>query len=442
MTMNDIVVSAPGKVLLLGGYAVLERPHPGLVIAATSRFHVRLEFKPTTAALRLAIDSPQWAGGWSQRYVFAEQTLQPLNAAVARNKYVEDTVAIALRFLSAQAQLPANGEIALTLLADNDFYSQQNALKARSLPLSLEGLSALPQHLPVEGDVAKTGLGSSAAMITSLCGALLMRFTPGVDIETVHRLAQVCHALVQGKIGSGFDVCAACFGSMQYVRYDAAVMKTILASDAMPTGTQVASCVAAPLWNHTREAVRLPRHVSLMCGDVCGGSETPSMSKAILQYKQTNHAEWDALVKANAVAVQALRALVALEASATYDVVAFKLAAQPSSAWTASCDISSAFCAASKALAHARACLRALGEGADVPVEPPSQRALCDATLACAGVLASGVPGAGGFDAVFALVVGPAARGGVETAWTARNVCPLPLQAGPGGLQCKPLSRA
>lgn len=69
--------------------------------------------------------------------------------------------------------------------------------------------------------VAKTGLGSSAALVTSLLGALLQFF--GVvrleeskahdkDIRIVHNLAQLVHSHAQGKIGSGFDVSAAVFG--------------------------------------------------------------------------------------------------------------------------------------------------------------------------------------------------------------------------------------
>lgn len=37
-------VSAPGKVLMSGGYLVLERPNSGLVVSTTARFYTRVEW--------------------------------------------------------------------------------------------------------------------------------------------------------------------------------------------------------------------------------------------------------------------------------------------------------------------------------------------------------------------------------------------------------------
>lgn len=71
--------------------------------------------------------------------------------------------------------------------------------------------------------VAKTGLGSSAALTTSLVGALLQHLGV-VDLAgneaavaegkmRVHNLGQISHSLAQGKVGSGFDVASAVFGT-------------------------------------------------------------------------------------------------------------------------------------------------------------------------------------------------------------------------------------
>jgi phosphomevalonate kinase len=37
------VISAPGKVLIAGGYLVLDQKYSGLVVAATSRFYAAIE---------------------------------------------------------------------------------------------------------------------------------------------------------------------------------------------------------------------------------------------------------------------------------------------------------------------------------------------------------------------------------------------------------------
>lgn len=61
----------------------------------------------------------------------------------------------------------------------------------------------------------KTGLGSSAALVSSLVAALfhyvgLMNSQQQRDLS--HNVAQFCHCSAQGKVGSGFDVSAAFYG--------------------------------------------------------------------------------------------------------------------------------------------------------------------------------------------------------------------------------------
>lgn len=64
--------------------------------------------------------------------------------------------------------------------------------------------------------------------------------------------------------------------------------------------------------------------------------------------------------------------------------------------------------------AHPSICLRpcrSMGEAAGVPLEPPPQTALVDSLLSASDrVLAAGVPGAGGYDAVFAICRGSSSR--------------------------------
>lgn len=91
-----------------------------------------------------------------------------------------------------------------------------------------------------------------------------------------------------------------------------------------------------------------------------------------------------------------------------------------------------------------------------MPIEPSAQTRLVDATSALPGVCCAGVPGAGGVDAVFAIVVHPDAEHGVQKLWASWRigqeepgqaeeqgdptapkgfVCPLLLTASAGGLQ-------
>jgi phosphomevalonate kinase len=88
------------------------------------------------------------------------------------------------------------------------------------------------------GDVKKTGLGSSAAMTSSLVSAILLHFGT-IDIHSIngikiaHNVAQASHCFAQGKIGSGFDVCSAIFGTHAYQRFSPAFLNSIFENDTL-----------------------------------------------------------------------------------------------------------------------------------------------------------------------------------------------------------------
>ena len=92
---------------------------------------------------------------------------------------------------------------------------------------------------------------------------------------------------------------------------------------------------------------------------------------------------------------------------------------------------------------QARKLLKQMGECAGVGIEPDEQTALADATERLPGVVCAGVPGAGGVDAIYAIVLSSQARERVEWLWstwsssstttdtaaTVTSVCPLLLRA-------------
>lgn len=52
---SSVCVSAPGKVLITGGYLVLDQQYAGLVLASTARFYARAS-SSSAAQVRDAID--------------------------------------------------------------------------------------------------------------------------------------------------------------------------------------------------------------------------------------------------------------------------------------------------------------------------------------------------------------------------------------------------
>lgn len=84
--------------------------------------------------------------------------------------------------------------------------------------------------------MAKTGLGSSAAMTTAVVAALLhylgvvnlscLTEDDVADLDVVHVIAQTAHCIAQGKVGSGFDVSSAVYGSQRYIRFSPEVLSS------------------------------------------------------------------------------------------------------------------------------------------------------------------------------------------------------------------------
>lgn len=46
------------------------------------------------------------------------------------------------------------------------------------------------------------------------------------DLDVVHVIAQTAHCIAQGKIGSGFDVSSAVYGSQRYIRFSPEVLSS------------------------------------------------------------------------------------------------------------------------------------------------------------------------------------------------------------------------
>ena len=152
-------------------------------------------------------------------------------------------------------------------------------------------------------------MGSSAALTTSLVGALLHALGI-VDVEAtafaesrriVHNLSQLAHCIAQGKIGSGFDVSAAVYGSQIYCRFDP--KKFNLDEEAASGSKLYAAVMDTSRWTQSVEKFSLPRGMGLIMADVCGGSSSSSMARGVLAWraKQADVAMpiWSKLAAAN-----------------------------------------------------------------------------------------------------------------------------------------------
>ena len=572
-------VSAPGKVLVVGGYLVLEAEHGGLVVATSSRFYSAVWWElPATAELEVAgvnfraagsaeacaqallqrkyaelnglidvhslsppptlplvVHSPQFHAEMHFQLDTAAPFSVTASAGTSANPFIQQPITAA--FLAAHAAAPPHhihstlavaaclgATLHCALQADNDFYSQLPHLQAAGQAPSLAALAALPPCLPMLKDpsgslrLSKTGLGSSAALTTSLAGALLQHLAvtslptarqqaggvlaeaalaravlpgagPGAlpggllatahSVRLVHHVAQVAHCLAQGKVGSGFDVASASFGSMAYHRVSKGVLQRIMeqvggasAATAVAAGSALLSPAAG--WDYTAAPFALPACCDIVLGDVCGGSETPSMVRKVLAWLAAAPAHrnfWQALGGINTAVGEMLQCVsqftgpaadsevrklaqlpqcdwpvpdgaapLALSGESPHEVTATVQGWLKTKPWSSPATAGQALWWTGQVWGVARRMLRCMGVAAEVPIEPASQTRLLDATLELPGVLAVGVPGAGGYDAVYAVCLGGAeGKAAVADHWLKQQeqgaVCPLLLSAGASSLR-------
>ncbi|EWG45639.1 phosphomevalonate kinase [Fusarium verticillioides 7600] len=387
-----IAVSAPGKVFLAGGYLVLDQEYTAFVFGLDARINIIAGDIHTTAGVQLTeivVDSPQFLEAqWRYGYHLAGEgggikvTQLQVGAQINPNPFVETTLSYALTYIDRVAKHRPSHSMAsarLIILADNDYYSHSESESTR------QGRFA---KFPVTlGDANKTGLGSSAALVTSLTAALLAHYLPE-DLfniwsdqgkRTLHNLAQAAHCAAQGKVGSGFDVATAVYGSCRYRRFSPETLSSIPEPGAAGFADALVKLVDGDsAWDVEvlKDAVIMPKGVVLRMCDVDCGSKTVGMVKKVLKWRSSNPEEskklWDELQKRNEQLIAALNA-------GDVENLPGKITA-------------------------VREMIRQMGSASDVPIEPESQTELLDALSTVEGVYGGVVPGAGGHDALALLM--------------------------------------
>ena len=290
-----------GKALLAGGYTVLERPNVGLVLGLPVEVRVRGAARGGgSGALELTVHSLALAEVYSfaarveEEGVLVAQTAGPHNAFVLHA--VRETLGAVAAF--------EGGVAVFEVVSDGRFHGATETAREGVPPLQDDSEDALFARVlaakgrPAEAR-AKTGLGSSAALTAALVKALVGIFDPEGRVDG-HKVAQKAHCAAQGKVGSGFDVCAAFAGSARYVRFTPARL-----GETGPLDLQVDTRPLLPL-----------QHCCVVVGGVPhAGSSTRSMVRAVMQWRETNGRTWDALCAANAAVDIACGRLCALAAS-------------------------------------------------------------------------------------------------------------------------------
>ena len=345
----------------------------------------------------------------------------PFNPFLSRNVFVEIALTYALSYVSTHSA-PSLKPAIITILADSDYYSQAER--------STQVKSGSAQHdtfvdfqAPLR-DIHKTGLGSSAALVTALIAAVLSYYLPDQTFHLsseagklkLHNLAQAAHCAAQGKIGSGFDVAAAVYGACLYRRFSPSVLEELGKPGTHGFAKDLASLVedgtGSSKWDTviSKNAVKLPKKLRLVLCDVDCGTETVGMAKKVLAWRQENPKDadniWSQLQNENDELASILAILAKMQASKAEEyergIEILTCEQKPSGddhIWEGY------YVKLRSTFGAIRSLIRQMSDRAGVPIEPQSQTKLLNACSALRGVIGGVVPGAGGYDAIALLVV-------------------------------------
>ncbi len=310
--------SAPGKILLLGGYSVLERPNVAYVLAVDAYVHAKLKTRKDD---KIIISIPQF------KTKISSTTSEIENARNESAKFVLNAILVAFEYFKFKNISYSGFEI--TTKSDAAF-----AVNKR-----------------------KSGLGSSAAVTVAVVKALFKVFASSESLETIHNIAQLAHSRAQNKVGSGFDIAAACFGSIKYRRYSPELLKL---------GTEL-DCEI--------KKISLPSTFKLVFASFPKQSMSTTNAVAkVMEFKKNNRSEYDKVI--SELNVENEDAIRALEIN---NINNFKLHFE-----------------------NGRLITKKLGELAGVEIESNAHSALIEETKKN-GAFVAKLPGAGGGDSIVAL---------------------------------------
>ena len=278
----DAEAKAPGKILWLGGYSVLERPNIGFVTTVNAYVHAGVKSLDESV---IEIRAPQLS-------------------AVARGRVVPDTGVLSVAAPKKLILLKTSIEIAMRYVACKGISLKGLRIETRNDPAFSYTMRA--------GKVVKSGLGSSAAVAVASIAAILKAYNVSLsEDDALHKLAQTAHSIATGKIGSGFDIAAAVHGSILYARYSPDILK------GFPTAysNEDLRLLISRQWDYKIEKLALPKVFSLSFANFLGeGMVTTAAIGSVSEFKGKEPGKYMELIRRinneNEATVTALRNLV------------------------------------------------------------------------------------------------------------------------------------
>lgn len=257
-----LTVKVPGKLMVAGEYAVLEKNQP-LVVMAVDRFVYAKIKKSETNRLTLekfGLFALEWKKIDNKIHIDTE------NKHVL---FVKQAMTIALAYLNEQNIYPDP----FTLTVDSE----------------LDDASGI-----------KYGLGSSAAVVTATVSAILTAFLSEQPTDLlVFKTAAIAHVTIQGS-GSGADIAASVYGGL--LEYSAFQAQWLI--EAYEKTDSVTDLIMESWPNFSVDKLELPTGLELCIGWTNDAASTPAFIKQINQLKIENMPAYQDFLNTSRQAVQ------------------------------------------------------------------------------------------------------------------------------------------
>lgn len=344
----DVSSSAPGKILWIGGYSVLERPNISYVTAVKAFVNARVRSAPDN---EVVFDAPQ--------------LLMKARGRLREEGRLDVEVHPELKLLKTSAEIATR-------------YAYSKGAKVEGFSVQTRNDDAFSYGI-TGGRVVKSGLGSSAALTVATVTGVLKAFGVKANKNQVHKLAQSAHSIATGKVGSGFDIAAATYGSILYTRYSPEILKSL----PVEFSNHDLEKLIRRKWDYSVERLPMPKTFRLAFANFVGESMVTTKSiGSVSEFKKNSPERYAELVKRingeNQKAVDSLKRIASGDGES---LEAFRTAFD-----------------------RARELTKELGMLSNVGIEPDECTALIGESKAN-GAFAAKLPGAGGKDAIAALTL-------------------------------------
>lgn len=201
-----------------------------------------------------------------------------------------------------------NGKKVMIQHADERTAFVENAMTTVLTYLQEQSIEITPFSLTVNSELddketgAKYGLGSSAAVVTSVITAILTKFyEKKMTKKLIFKLAAISHVRTQGS-GSGADIAASTYGGvLLYSSFQANWLKELISSE-----TSTTKIIDKDWENLSIKKVQLPKELNVCVGWTGKPASTANLVSEISKLKEDEIEAYDTFLAESERAVQSI----------------------------------------------------------------------------------------------------------------------------------------